>query len=44
MMISMKNEYFRPWLEIEELLPSLLICGSTTEADLIDVTDEPMFT
>jgi len=40
----MEKEYLRPWIDVEELLPSLLICDSQTDGELIDVIDEPMFT
>ena len=34
--------YRKPWIEVEELEPSLMLCDSTTEGGLQDVIDEPM--
>lgn len=39
----MEKKYLRPWIEVEELLPGLMICDSLKDGELIDVTDEPMF-
>ena len=40
----MEKKYLKPCIEVEELLPCLLICDSQTDGELIDVIDEPMFT
>jgi hypothetical protein len=34
--------YVRPWIETEEISPSLLICDSSLDGGLVDVVDEPM--
>lgn len=40
----MEIKYIKPYIEVEEMLPCLLICDSQKDGDLIDVIDEPMFT
>lgn len=38
----MKKKYLKPYTEVEELLPCLLICDSLTEGELTNVIDEPL--
>ena len=40
----MEIKYIKPCIEVEEMLPCLLICDSLKDGELIDVIDEPMFT
>ncbi len=38
----MEKKYLKPCIEVEELLPCLLICDSLTEGELTNVIDEPL--
>jgi len=44
LLIIMEIKYIKPCIEVEELLPCLLICDSQKDGELINVIDEPMLT
>ena len=36
------EQYAKPWVEVEEIAPSLMICDSTLDGGLEDVVDDPI--